>query len=301
MPRYLARLGDGASLLHELGDPAQGPMLATLPAGLLVLGAGWGRVGPWRLPDSASLWICAVLVAAGAILSITLGLTWFATVVRSHARLESVNGGWLIPPVINLLVPIGLAPLISANPGAAPLLVLVGFAFLGVGAILFLAFLTLLIARLAMRGPLPPVAAPSLWIPLAPAGIGGLACLRLAEAANDAFVPGFTSDTAAIIVSAMGLGFAAWWAAFAAVELHRVRAAGGAPVHPGWWSFVFPVGAMTMSISAVGASTNIWIVQAVGLAATAILMILWASVSAATLPMLGLAHTAEPTAPAFTK
>ncbi len=276
-------------------------MLATLPAGLLVLAAGWGRVGPWLLPDSACLWICALLVAAGAILSVTLGLVWFASVMRSDAGLESVNGGWLIPPVINLLVPIGLAPLISANPSAAPLLVLVGFTFLGVGAILFLAFLTLLIARLATRGPLPPVAAPSLWIPLAPAGMVGLASLRLAQAAQDASVPGFTSDTAAVIVTAMGLGFGLWWAGFAALEFHRVRRSGGAPVHPGWWSFVFPVGAMTVSISAVGASTDIWMVQAVGLAATALLVILWASVSAATLPMLGLAHTAEPAAPAVTK
>ena len=43
---------------------------------------------------------------------------------------------------------------------AAPLLVLIGFAFYGVGVILFLAVLTLLIARMALRDPLPaPLAA----------------------------------------------------------------------------------------------------------------------------------------------
>ena len=53
-------------------------------------------------------------------------------------------------------------------------------------------------------------------------------------------------------------------------------------MHPGWWGFVFPVGAMTLSITAVGAASGVWAVQAVGLLSTIVLALLWAYVAATT-------------------
>jgi C4-dicarboxylate transporter/malic acid transport protein len=286
LPRYAARLGDRAALARELADPAHGAMLATLPAGLLVLAAAWGRIGPSLVPTGAALWVDGVLLAVGIIVALALGIAWASALLRATPGLEGVNGGWVIPPVMNLIVPLGLSPLIAANAAAAPLLVLVGFAFYGVGAILFVAMITLLIARLALRDPLPPAMAPSLWIPLAPAGILGLALLRLQQSAAEAGVPGFTDATAGIVVSAMGLGFGLWWAAFAMLELRRIRRAGGPPVHPGWWGFVFPIGAMTLSMAAVGSSTGIWIVQVLGLAGTVLLTAVWLLVFARTAGMV---------------
>lgn len=114
----------------------------------------------------------------------------------------------------------------------------------------------------------------------------GLSTLRLQEAAVDAGVEGFTSVTTGIIVSAMGLGFGLWWAGFALVELRRIRRAGGAPVHPGWWGFVFPVAAMTLSITAVGSATDIGLAKVLGLLATVLLLGLWLLVALRTAPML---------------
>ena len=208
------------------------------------------------VPAGVALWIDGILLVIGAVLALVMGTLWAAAILRATPGLEGVNGGWLIPPVMNLLVPLALAPLIIANPSAAPVLVLVGFAFYGIGILLFIAMLTLLVARLALRDPLPAGMAPSLWIPLAPAGMMGLALLRLEQAAEGAGVPGFTGTTAGLVVAAMGIGFGLWWAVFAGLELRRIRAAGGPPVHPGWWGFVFPIGAMTLSIAAVGAVTG---------------------------------------------
>ena len=146
--------------------------------------------------------------------------------------------------------------------------------------------LPLLIARLALRDPLPAAMAPSMWIPLAPAGMMGLALLRLQQAAEEAGVPGFTGTTAGLVVSAMGIGFGLWWAVFAAIELRRIRAAGGPPVHPGWWGFVFPIGAMTLSLAAVGAVTDITGVQVLGAAATVVLALVWALVAVRTVRMV---------------
>jgi tellurite resistance protein TehA-like permease len=194
---------------------------------------------------------------------------------------------------MNLLVPIALAPLIVANPDEAAALVLPGFAFYGIGMLLFVAMLTLLIARLALRDPLPAAMAPSLWIPLAPAGIMGLALLRLQQAVAEAGVPGFTGTTAGVVVSAMGIGFGLWWALFAAIELRRIRAAGGPPVHPGWWGFVFPIGAMTLSLASLGAVTGVVRVQVLGAAATAVLVVVWALVAARTVGMMRAPRTAR--------
>jgi C4-dicarboxylate transporter/malic acid transport protein len=282
LPRYLGRVGDGPALRAEVADPAHGAMLATLPAGLLVLAAAWGRVGPSIVPTGLALWVSGVLLVLGTGIALTAGVGWSAAMLQTTPGLQGVNGGWLIPPVMNLLVPVALTPLIVANPGAAPILVLVGFAFYGIGLVLFLAVFTLLVARLAFRGPLPAAMIPSLWIPLAPAGILGVALIRLLEGAHAAGVPGFEGSTAGLAVAAMGIGLGLWWAGFAAVELQRVRRAGRPPVHPGWWGFVFPVGAMTLSWSAVATAADSTALAAVGLAATAGLIVLWGFVATQT-------------------
>lgn len=285
LPRYVRRVGDRARLRHEIADAAHGPMLATLPAGLLVVAVGWGRIGPDAVPAGVARGIAIALLVAGVLIATALGLAWSASVLTASHGLEGVNGGWLIPPVMNLLVPLALAPLIVEFPVAAPLLVLVGFAFLGVGFVIFMAVLTLLIARLALRDPLPAAMAPSLWIPLAPAGIIGLSTLRLLQAAEAAGVSGFTGIAAGLVVSAMGLGFGLWWAGFAALELQRIRRSGGPPVHPGWWGFVFPVGAMTLSLTAVGGASGVRSIQVLGLVATVGLAALWGYVAITTAPL----------------
>jgi C4-dicarboxylate transporter/malic acid transport protein len=278
IPRYARRLRAGGGLHSELANPAQGAMLATLPAGLILLSDAWGNIGPELVPSGLALWIDGVLLVVGALLVIALGLAWATSMLRTSPGLDGVNGGWLIPPAMNMLVPLGMVPLIAANPSAAPLLVLVGFAFLGIGFILFMAILTLLIARLALREPLPAALAPSMWIPLAPAGIIGLSTLRLLQAAQGAEVPGFDGVTAGLVVSAMGIGFGLWWAGFALLDLVRMRRSGIHPAHPGWWGFVFPIGAMTLSITAVGSATGIRGIDAVGLAATGVLAAVWVGV-----------------------
>ena len=286
LPRYVSRLASRATFAGELGDPGAGPMLATWPAGLLVLASAWGKVGPTLVPTGVALWIDALLLIVGAVLAVTVGTAWAAAILRATPGLEGVHGGWLIPPVMNLIVPLALAPLIAANPGMAPTLTLVGFAFYGIGVVLFIAMLTLLIARLALRDPHPAVLAPSMWIPLAPAGVIGLAFLRLTQAAGQAGVSDLAMTSAALVVAAMGIGFGLWWSIFAIIELRRLRAAGGPPVHPGWWGFVFPIGAMALSIAAVGAATSITGVEVVGALATVLLVAVWLLVAVRTIGML---------------
>ena len=265
LPRYVRRFRDRAALLAEVGDPAHGAMLATLPAGLLILATAWGRVG-WQ---PLGLWVDAVLLVVGVLVALVLGLWWSSSMLRGQQGLEGVNGGWLIPPVMNLIVPLALAPLIIKFPG--PVLPIIGFMFYGIGVFLFLSMLTLLIARLALRPPLPAAMAPSMWIPLAPAGVVGLALLQLLKATGADPAPG-------VVVAAMGLGFGLWWAAFAWLELRRSRP----PLHPGWWGFVFPVAAMTLSWANVALASGVVGLEVVGALATAVLLGVWGLVGVRT-------------------
>ena len=290
-PRYARRLADRGVLLAEMADPAHGAMLATFPAGLLVLAVAWGRVGPEIVPADVALWIDIALLLVGGTIAVALGVAWAGAIAAGDQGLEGINGGWLIPPVMNLLVPLALVPVITAYPDQAPWLLVVGFGFLGIGTVLFLAMFTLLIARLALRPALPAAMAPSLWIPLAPAGVLGFALLRLLQAGEAAGVEGFTSPTAGLIVTAMGIGLGLWWALFAGLQLLRLRRAGGLPFPPGGWGYVFPIAAMALAISATGEALDALGIQVAGALATVLLIAVWLLVAVRTVRLVRVGAT----------
>lgn len=286
LPRYARRLGDRTALADELADPGHGAMLATLPAGLLVLAVAWGRVGPELVPATIALDIDVILLIVGTVLAVALGVAWAAAIASGTPDLASVNGGWLIPPVMNLLVPLALLPVIVRFPEQAPWLLVVGFAFLGIGTVLFLAMFALLVTRLALRPRHLPQMAPSLWIPLAPAGILGFALMRLLQAGQVAGVEGFTSDTAGIVVASMGIGLGLWWALFAGLETLRLRRDSGVPFHPGWWGYVFPVAAVTLAITGVGTAIDSTVILAAGAMGTVLVLMVWLMVAVRTVRLL---------------
>ena len=282
MPRYVTRPRDRAALAHELSDPAHGAMLATFPAGLLVLAVAWARVGSEWLGSAVGLLVSAILVIAGALIAVILSVVWASAQGRGDVDLAGVNGGWLIPPVMSLIVPLSIAPQMIAHPEQAPWLLAIGLGFYGIGAFLFVAIFALLIARIALRPPIPHAMSPSLWIPLAPSGILGLALLRLMQAGAEVGLLPESAVTLGIVVSAMGIGLGLWWSLFALGDLLRVRRAAGVPFHPGWWGFVFPIAAMQLSVAALGAVLGSSVIQAVGLLGFAILVLVWLLVAVRT-------------------
>ncbi len=282
IPRYVRRVFHPESLRAEIADPSTGPMLGTFPAGILLLAGACGVVGPMLVGTTIALWIDAILLTLGAALALGLGIMWTVLTSRGEIGLASVHGGWLIPPAMNLLVPLAITPLVFANPGTASVLVLVGFAFLGIGAFLFLAVFAMIVARVVMCPPASALMAPSLWVPLAPAGLLGASTLRLLQAGVVGDLWGPQAIWIGTAIATMGIAFGLWWAAFALLELRRLHRSGGVPFHIGWWSFVFPTAAMALSIGAVGDATGLMPVKVMGAVAAFALVCVWAMVATRT-------------------
>jgi tellurite resistance protein TehA-like permease len=247
-PRYAGPLLRPGAAHAMLDDPDTGSMLATVPAGILLLASAWGSVGPLLIPAGAALTIDAVLAAVGAVLAIWVGMMWATSTGRGSKGIAGVNGSWLIPPVCTMLVAAAIAPLVIPNPGLGEVLLLVGYGFLGAGLVMFVVMLSLLVTRLILYPDLPSSLAPTMWVPLAPAGIIGIAAIRLTQGAVGIGLTEKTSVDVAAAVAALGFGFGLWWALFAALDLARMRRTGTLTFQPGWWAFVFPPAALLLSL-----------------------------------------------------
>lgn len=292
-PRYFRRLSKKYELAHEMADPAHGAMLATFPAGLLVLAIAWGGVGQETVPSNIALSIAGVLLVFGATTALIYSPVWAAVISRVEVPLAKVNGGWLIPVVMNLLVPVAMVPLIREFPDQAPGLIAIGFGFLGIGALLFVAVFTLLIVRIATQGSLPAPLVPSLWIPLAPASVFGIGIIRLFQSGVEAGIINEDLMVLAEIMAAMGIGFGIWWAIFAGLDLRRAVKNGGIPFHLGWWGVVFPVVSMAIVINLLDQLLDSEVI--VALTATAIGFGVWLFVASKTIVAVIAERTRETT------
>jgi tellurite resistance protein TehA-like permease len=281
LPRYIRRLSMKKELAHEIADPTQGAMLATFPAGLLVLAIAWGNVGPETIPSNFALRIAGVLLVVGGLTTLIYSPLWASVISRVEVPLSKVNGGWLVPVVMNLLVPIALVPIIKEFPDQAPILIAIGFGFLGIGSLLFIAVFTLLIVRIATQGSLPSPLVPSLWVPLAPAGVFGIGIIRLFQSGVQAGMINEDLMVLAEIMAATSIGFGLWWAIFAGIDTRRAVKNGGIPFHLGWWGVVFPVVSMAIAINQLNQFLDSGVV--VALAATAIGCGVWLFVATKTI------------------
>ena len=280
--RWIAHTDAAAA---DFRHPMKGAQHATLPGGLLVAAVMTSVVSPSLFSPVLATWIIAVLVILGSSLALVMGFTFAVTLFTGQPPAESVNGGWFIPPVVTIIIPMGLAPLVSkADPSAAGLLIVVGYAFFGMGFLLFLLTLGLVYDRLVLH-PLPPAPlAPTVWIGLGPIGVAALVPMTLAKAGTNLWAdvaPAVTLITR--LASTAVWGFGLWWLALAIVLLVRYVRKGGVPFHLGWWAFVFPLGAYTAATITLARSWQSPALEAVGAVLYLGLLVAWLLVGARTL------------------
>jgi len=245
---YAARwVGHTHIAMTEFRHPVKGAMHATLPGGLLVLAVTTAVVGPGLLGDGVTTALVAVLGIVGGVLALVMGVAFGMSLFTGEPAAPMINGGWFIPPVVTIIIPMTLTPLVPLVSDAdAGLLLAAGYAFYGMGFMLYLLTVGLVYDRLILH-PLPPAPlAPSLWIGLGPIAVGALAPLALARAGAPLWGDGAAAVEVVTRLASTALwGFGLWWLAVAVALLLRYRRAGVMTFNLGWWAFVFPLGAYT--------------------------------------------------------
>lgn len=258
---YLGRwLVHRDAALRDLRDPVAGALYGTLPAGLLVLAAAAAAVGPTVLSPATDGAVVAGLAWAGVPLAFLMSLVFaYLLFVRSELVHESVNGGWFIPPVATIIVPLVLVPLIPGSPPALARALLLGaYGFWGMGFLLYVLIATTLHHRLVVH-PLPHAGlAPSFWIGLGPIGVGTVALVKMAAAGSVVFGPLAHEVALTATLAATALwGFGVWWLCAAAILLVHYLRAGPLPYGVGWWAFTFPLGAYTVATLSLARAWNL--------------------------------------------
>ncbi|MEP7379496.1 MAG: hypothetical protein ABI725_08055 [Chloroflexota bacterium] len=270
----------------DLANPVTGALYATFPAGILVLAVGIATVGPSVLSTDASTALVAILAVVGIVLAFGMSVLFAALLFTSHAvEPHAVNGGWFIPPVVMIIVPMVLVPLAqSVAVTDLPLLAFAGYASWGMGFLLFVLVASMLYDRLVFH-PLPAAPlAPSLWIGLGPIGVGSLALLGLGRLGAPMWGDAAPAVTAISSIGAAALwGFGVWWLAAALVLLGAYLRRGRLPYGLGWWAFTFPLGAFTASTIALARAWHVGVLESFGAILFVALVVFWLVVTAGTL------------------
>jgi C4-dicarboxylate transporter/malic acid transport protein len=272
--------------LQDLRHPVVGALFSTFPGGILVLAVTTAIIGPALLSADAVFAIVATLAAIGIPLAFALSVVFaYILFLTPNIGAEQVSGGWFIPPVVNIIVPMALMPLLpGADPEMARLLLYASYAAWGIGFFLFLMVGSLLYDRL-VHHPLPaPPHAPSIWIGLGPIGVGSLALIRMAQAGAPVWGELSTAVNAVSDILALALwGFGVWWLAAAILLLWRYLRVGGLPYGVGWWAFTFPLGAYTVATLTLARILKVSAMEWFGMLLFALLAVFWAVVTTRTL------------------
>ncbi|MEZ5186804.1 MAG: hypothetical protein R2720_13765 [Candidatus Nanopelagicales bacterium] len=261
----------------DLKHPVKGGMTATVAGGMLAWAVAIGRVGEGWLPPDLVTGAVVVLTTIGGLLALVIGWEFTANLFTGEGTpTPQITGAWFIPPVVTIIVPLALVPVALRLPEIAPSLLALGWAFLGMGSILYFVVTAALFMR-TVSHPLPPEAlAPTLFIGMGPAGLMGLDMVRLAQAGGD---PAFVSI--AVPVATMMWGFGFWWMVSSLLVIRRGY--GQLPFSLSWWGFVFPFGAWTVTTIVLANTWDSTLFTILAWISTIILTGLWLVVTARTL------------------
>ncbi len=272
--------------LKDLQHPILGGLYGTFPGGLIVLAVMTAAIGPAVLSADMVFGGVVVLATIGTVLAFAISVVFAYTLfVTPSVNMENANGGWFIPPVVNIIIPLALLPLLPrVDAETARLLLFTSYAAWGIGFFLFLMVASLLYDRLVYH-PLPAAPlAPSLWIGLGPIGVGGLALVRMAQAGATVWGDQSAAVSTFSNVFALALwGFGIWWLSAALLLLRKYLRQGGLPYGIGWWAFTFPLGAYTVDTLTLARALKVTVFEWFGAVLFALLAAFWLVVTIRTL------------------
>ncbi|MFA4927264.1 MAG: C4-dicarboxylate ABC transporter [Patulibacter sp.] len=269
----------------DMGAPAGPGAVAfwgTMPMALTTVGTGALLDAAPLLGSTLGLAVALVLCGAGTVIGVVVAVTVPVAWARRRTwALADVAPVWIlavVPPMVSAAALGGILPRLSEGPERAALLV-AGYGLFGLGLALSLTVITVVVLRIAVHGPGPTAAAPTVFIVLGPLGQSVTAACLLGAFAREvvpgplgAGLDGFATGFGVVVI-----GVAMVWLPVAvAIVARAVRR--GMPFALTWWSFTFPIGTCVTGTSLLAARVDVAAVEALALTLLAALVLVWVTV-----------------------
>lgn len=224
------------TLVEHFDQPDTCALYSAAGIALLVLGAQALRFGFGEFM-AIGIW------SMGAILTFFLNygilLRFF---LHPGVEMAHITPVFFVPVAGLVVIPVAGAPICGLLDGFAKDLVSMFCLFaLGGGLALYMGIFGMMLQRHIMFRPLPDNLAPTLWIHLAPIGWAAVSLLALGK---NVFPQSYFA--AVQVIALLLFGAAIWWLVMAAIICLRALFQHNLPFHLGWWSFIFPIGSVTI-------------------------------------------------------
>jgi C4-dicarboxylate transporter/malic acid transport protein len=254
---------EGAARVFQ--HPGQGAFYATLSLAMLVLTA---QALAFQLGVGVALVMWWAAVAVTFFLNFSL---LFRLFLNADVRMEHISPAQFIPAVGLVVIPVAGMPLLNYADGFAhDAALLVNIMGLGAGSLLYLGLFCLLLHRHVMAPALPGKMKPALWIHLAPIGWIPVSLMSVVAYVGDPYIIGFGR-----IIALLMWGAGCWLLIMVSLASLRALRHGELQFSLAWWSFIFPMGAMTTLTLRLAKQTPIPLLQECAVAFWLLMAFLW--------------------------
>ncbi|MFA6807490.1 MAG: C4-dicarboxylate ABC transporter, partial [Eubacteriales bacterium] len=189
------------------------------------------------------------IVAIVGVTFFTFYTTFRMMKVEISPKPETMNFSWIMAPIANMAVLLIGNPVLNQTikfyPDKALTVLLLNLVLLGIGFFLFIFISAIIFVRLAQYSLPPAETTPSFGIFLSAVG---LAVSAIIDSAKNALSMGLLVSTDLSFLSATVIwGFGFWIVGIVIIICIYQTAKGGIPFSLGWWAFIFPLAAYTLS------------------------------------------------------
>jgi C4-dicarboxylate transporter/malic acid transport protein len=236
---------------HDLHHPIAASFFPTMPIAVVVIALDFLKYPELFLSSSTSENIAFWMWLFGTAGIYVAGFVVLPRIYQSSTiELSHANFGWFIPPVANLLIPVGGLELAVVFPERFELTFLLSMVSLGIGLVLFVYVGALVYHRYVLESLPPSKFAATSFIAIPPTAIISVALFKLIQLFETGTPLEFSAE-AVRSFSVLGIlgawGFAAWAFVMAVVIVVSYVRNLGLPYALSWWAYTFPLGALAVS------------------------------------------------------
>lgn len=264
---------------RDLQHPLAGNFYVTMPVATTILGTNIFLIWSKYLGESLTytliftLWIIAIV----GVTFFTFYTTFRIMRVEETPKPEMINFSWIMAPIANMAVSLIGNPLLELTTKLHPTwglsVLITNTALFGIGFFLFIFISAIIFVRLANH-PLPPAETiPSFGIFVSAVG---LAVSAIIDASKHAHNMGLLASTdLANLIAVVIWGFGIWIIGIIIIICIYQFRNGGIPFSMGWWAFIFPLAAYTLSSQKVATAFVTPLTSGYSAFLTILLVLLW--------------------------